>query len=78
MEGRGRGRGGGLKRRRWVAGERERGVRERRVTTGAQGRGGRGTTGMEREVRRGKGDGEGAFFNVAGLEKDREFWKGIV
>lgn len=29
-----------------MAGERERGVRERRVTTGGQGRGGRGTTEM--------------------------------
>lgn len=60
-----------------MAGERERGVRKRRVTTGGQGRSGRGTMGMEREVRRGKGDGEGDFFNVVGLEKDREFWKGI-
>lgn len=34
--------------------------------------------GWGREVRRGKGDGEDDFFNVAGLEKDREFWKGIV
>lgn len=47
------------------------------MTTGGQGRGGRGTMGMGREVRRRKGDGEG-FFNVVGLEKDREFWKGIV
>lgn len=61
-----------------MAGERERGVRERRVTTGRQGRGGKGTTGMGREVRRGKEDGEDDFFNVAGLEKNREFWKGIV
>lgn len=29
-----------------MAGERDRGVRERRVTTGGQGRGGRGTTGL--------------------------------
>lgn len=45
-----------------MAGERERGVRERRVTTGEQGRGSRGTTGMGERVRRGKGDGEGDFF----------------
>lgn len=61
-----------------MARERERGVRERRVTTGGQGRGGKGTRGWGREVRRGKGDGEDDFFNVAGLEKNREFWKGIV
>lgn len=37
-----------------MAGERERGVRERRVTTGGQGRGGRGTTGMEERGEKGE------------------------